>query len=263
MPLVALRVLLVEDSPSEQLLTKARLAKAGWSDVTLCQSIDEAVALAPGHDVAVLDLGLAATTGSDSVVRFRQSLLDMPLVVLTGQAGDEHVASSIRHGADEYLVKGDLTTAQLRRSVLIAIERHRAAQVVEGIGALMERLASTSEAVVVLFQHAHEHVLARCVSQGIDASGFHFVDLTQRDDGGLVAPPGVSFIGSPVQLEKATMRVFQACRTMTSPTVFIDSITTLTLYNGERVAKEFLDLLSRRLSLAGHPFNIVGPPQTI
>ncbi len=247
-----MHVLVIEDDPVEQRLTKARLGKAGCTHITVCASIDKAARVAEGHQVAILDLGLSETSGMKSLAAFRATIPDMPLVVLTADDSEEHVTAAIRGGADEYLVKANLATDVLRRALLTAIERHQAAKASGGVDALAERLSACTEAVVLLFQHPHETLLERCLTKGVDAMHFHFVDMTQRGDDALVAPKGVSFIGSPVQLEKASMRVFQACRTMEAPTVFIDSVATLALYNGDRVAREFLDGLTRRLELAGH-----------
>ncbi len=251
-----MRVLLIEDNPVEQHLTQARLVKAGWPKVTVCQTVAEARPLASAHDVAILDLGLADTSGFGSVEAFRAAIPKLPLIVLTADDRDEQVTGAIRRGADEYLVKHQLEIASLRRAVLCAVERHRPTHD-PGLEPLMGRLKAHANAVVLLFQHPHELVLERCVAQGIDATNIHFVDLTQRSDDGLVSPPGISFIGSPVQLEKASIRTFQACRALDSPHVFIDSVPTLTLYNGDRATREFLDGLNRGLELAGRTLDVL------
>jgi DNA-binding NarL/FixJ family response regulator len=49
----------------------------------------------------------------------------VPVVVLTGLDDDDMAMRSIREGAQDYLVKGDVTPERLRRSIQLAIERQR------------------------------------------------------------------------------------------------------------------------------------------
>jgi signal transduction histidine kinase len=68
-------------------------------------------------DVVFVDYQLGARTGVEVLAEIRAAEYLGPVIVLSGQ-GDEQVAAEImRAGADDYLVKDDLSPAVLRRSL--------------------------------------------------------------------------------------------------------------------------------------------------
>lgn len=75
-------------------------------------------------DVLILDYLLGAETGLEVVRKIREKKCDVPIIVLTGQ-GNETIAAEIsRAGADDYLVKTDITPEVLRRSIENALLHH-------------------------------------------------------------------------------------------------------------------------------------------
>jgi len=123
-----LRVLLIEDSPTDVLLIREMLAQASASSFDL-QCVNRLSAgleyLATTQvDVVLLDLSLPDSHGLETVDDARARAPEMPLVVLTGQ-GDETIAlEAVRKGAQDYLVKGQFDGRLLVRAVRYAIERH-------------------------------------------------------------------------------------------------------------------------------------------
>ncbi len=76
-------------------------------------------------DVIFLDYVLGSETGLQALEEFRAGGDERPVIVLTGR-GDEQIAAAIcRVGADDYLVKRDLSPDLLRRAVGGAVERYR------------------------------------------------------------------------------------------------------------------------------------------
>ena len=80
---------------------------------------------ADSFDLVLLDLGLPDSTGGLGTLReVIEGSHEMPIVVITGLEDKELAASAIRYGAEDYLIKSDLNTHLLSRSIDYAIERH-------------------------------------------------------------------------------------------------------------------------------------------
>ncbi|WP_035237205.1 response regulator [Desulfobacter vibrioformis] len=79
-------------------------------------------------DLLFVDYCLDGLTGLDVINALRKSGEKRPIIVLTGQ-GDQRVAAEItRAGADDYLVKDQVTPDLLRRTIHSTLERFRAAE---------------------------------------------------------------------------------------------------------------------------------------
>lgn len=79
-------------------------------------------------DVIFLDYMLGAETGLEVLKEIRSAGDKRPVIVLTGQ-GDEMIAAAlIRAGADDYLVKDNITSDGLRRSIHSVMEQHKLKQ---------------------------------------------------------------------------------------------------------------------------------------
>ncbi|MCP4642971.1 MAG: response regulator [bacterium] len=79
-------------------------------------------------DAILLDYVLGGQTGLDVLKRLRHLGDERPIIMLTGQGDERLAADLIREGANDYLVKGELTPDLLRRSVDGALARARLQQ---------------------------------------------------------------------------------------------------------------------------------------
>lgn len=100
-------------------------------------------------DVTFLDYHLGARTGLEVLEEIRRSGDLRPIVILTGR-GDEAVAvEAMKRGAQDYLVKGELTAESLRRAIDNAMEkgslRRELAERLEELQQGKRVLAQTSE----------------------------------------------------------------------------------------------------------------------
>jgi signal transduction histidine kinase len=133
------RVLLVEDELTDALVVQRSLRRGNRSHErfalqhapTLEQGIEHLSR--NGVDVLLVDLSLPDSDGPATVQRLRERNRHVPLVVFTGDGDPRVAARAFEAGADEYLVKCDLHTALLRRTIRHAIERHRAPLASEAI----------------------------------------------------------------------------------------------------------------------------------
>lgn len=106
-----LRVLMVEDNPTDALIAKKRLQRddAFEYDITHAVSGEDALLVLEkmSFDIALLDYNLPKKSGLETLKEIRSRNIEMPVVMITGQ-GDEGVAVAlIKEGALDYLPKRD------------------------------------------------------------------------------------------------------------------------------------------------------------
>lgn len=138
-------VLLIEDDPSDARLIGLLLESAHTPWVfrlrhasTLADAVEHL--RARDADVIVLDLGLADSTGLETVQRLTACGLPLPaLVVLSGLDDEDVAVEALQAGAQDYLIKGHVDPRQLARAIRYAMGRHQAEQVVAERTAELER----------------------------------------------------------------------------------------------------------------------------
>jgi signal transduction histidine kinase len=124
-----LQVLLVEDNASDARLLREMFSKeeAGSFALTHLTRMAEAEKhLARGGvDIVLLDMGLPDGHGREILRRARAAAPDVVMIVLTGLEDEALVAESIKEGAQDYLIKGQIENRALPRALRHAMERHR------------------------------------------------------------------------------------------------------------------------------------------
>ena len=125
-----LRLLLVEDNPGDAVLVREMLHTALEDQVELVhvEALEEACAQVLEVEAAcvLLDLSLPDAVGLDAVTRMQAAAPDIPIVVLTGLDDETLALSAVQHGAQDYLIKGQVDEVLIARSIRYAIERKRA-----------------------------------------------------------------------------------------------------------------------------------------
>jgi len=124
-----LKILLVEDSPSDAALLRESLAQnsLGAFDFTVAETWAQGAArLREGQfDVLLLDLTLPDSKGRDTFLRAREQAPHLPIIVLSGITDEAVAMDALRHGIQDYLTKGHLDGHQTARAIRYAIERNR------------------------------------------------------------------------------------------------------------------------------------------
>ena len=120
--------LLVEDSPTQALLTLAELEKLPGVRVEHAVSLAAALeAIAKTRfDVVFLDLTLPDSVGGETVQRFCGAAPELAVVVLTNHDDDEQAIQALEQGAQDYMLKARIDAASLSRSLRYSIHRKRA-----------------------------------------------------------------------------------------------------------------------------------------
>jgi serine phosphatase RsbU (regulator of sigma subunit) len=120
------RILLIEDDDGDALLVEELLREAG-SEVVVQRArlLADARKLLSGAACVLLDLGLPDSQGLHGLRWLLKLEPDATVVVLTGMADEYLGEEAVRAGAQDYLVKGDLTGKTLHRVIKYAVERRR------------------------------------------------------------------------------------------------------------------------------------------
>jgi two-component system cell cycle sensor histidine kinase/response regulator CckA len=107
-----LQVLLVEDSDADaQLIVHAMKQVDGGAEVDVVstrQQFTERLARRT-YDLVLADYRLPDWTGMDALLELRRLGFDAPLILVTGDLGDELAVQSVKAGAADYVLKDNLT----------------------------------------------------------------------------------------------------------------------------------------------------------
>lgn len=123
----SIRVLLVEDTASDQLIMRDLLEQSGITDVTVAERLRDAVEAVERErfDVILLDLRLPDSTGISTFVRMQSAVGDVPILIDTIVDDLDMALHAVKLGAEDYLIKPAIETRSLLRAMHYAIERKR------------------------------------------------------------------------------------------------------------------------------------------
>jgi Flp pilus assembly CpaE family ATPase len=122
------KVLLIEDNPGDARLVQEMLVDAeGTFRVQTATSLVAALdALAhEKFDVALVDLSLPDSNGLETLLTVQRHAPGLPMVALTGLKSESMALAAVKQGAQDYLVKGTLTTESLVRALQYAMMRRQ------------------------------------------------------------------------------------------------------------------------------------------
>lgn len=127
MPESKTRVLLVEDSAPDARLLRELLAEVPRQPfrVSVSGTLAEAIAAVADNDAVLLDLSLPDAHGLSTISRMVEAAGPAPVIVLTGNTDDDVAVQAVSLGADDYLLKSEITPSLVARTILYAIERRR------------------------------------------------------------------------------------------------------------------------------------------
>ena len=124
-----IHLLLIEDSPDDALIIREFLSDARQADfkVTHVEWLSAALARLSEEkfDAVLLDLQLPDSRGLDTFRSVQNAAPTLPVIVLSGFEDETTALTAVQEGAQDYLVKGHVSTAVLERAVRYAIERTR------------------------------------------------------------------------------------------------------------------------------------------
>lgn len=156
-----LKVLLLEDDPVDVIFLKDVLTKSSVGDfslthVTRLSQLDEA--LQAEHDIVITDLGLPDVQGMETYRQVRLQAPNLPVIVLTGDLDESVGIRAVSEGAQDYLVKGQVSGSGIARAIRYAIDRSdfeqrlRHSQRLEAVGRLAGGIAHDFNNVLTIVQ---------------------------------------------------------------------------------------------------------------
>jgi PAS domain S-box-containing protein len=192
-----LSVLIVEDSESDAELAALELRRNGF-DIAL-ERVDTApalrAALEAGRRVLVLcDYDLPGLDAQEALRIVRETAPDTPFVILSGTIGEEAVADALKAGANDVVVKANLSRIGLVVDrVLLEAENRRIQK--EGAAALMESearktsiLDSALDAVITIDQEGR---IVDFNEAAVAMFGYTREEAFQREMLELIIPPSL------------------------------------------------------------------------
>lgn len=128
-----IQVLLIEDNPDDaetigEYLSESRATAFRLTTVARLAEAVAHVREGKEADVVLLDLELPDADGFEGLERLRAESPQLPIVVLTGLDNQETGVQAVQHGAQDYLVKGEVDGALLARALHYAIQRKQTAE---------------------------------------------------------------------------------------------------------------------------------------
>lgn len=122
-----MRILVVEDSPSDfrlirELLQDVSNVRFALTHVVL---LSEALVLLNQEkfDVILLDLSLPDSHGLDTFNAMSEKASEIPIVIMSGFNDEMLAVKAVQKGAQDYLIKGQVTGSQLMRALRYSVER--------------------------------------------------------------------------------------------------------------------------------------------
>lgn len=123
----AVKVLVVDDEPAIRKLLRVGLTAEGYAiiEATNARHALESVGR-ERPDLILLDLGLPDLPGHDLLERWRNELLELPIIILSSRTDEAGIVRALELGADDYVTK-PFGMKELAARIRVAL-RHRLQQ---------------------------------------------------------------------------------------------------------------------------------------
>jgi len=102
----AVKILVIDDEPAIRKLLRVGLVAEGYAIVESPNARD-AIAMVKEErpDLILLDLGLPDMPGHDLLAKWRNELLELPVVILSSRTDEAGIVKALELGADDYVTK--------------------------------------------------------------------------------------------------------------------------------------------------------------
>ena len=151
-----IHALLVEDNPGDARLIKEALAEVRQPRLRLewVERLDAALAALARQpfDLVLLDLSLPDSQGLRTVQEIERVAPQTPVVVLTGLDDEAVALDAVRAGAQDYLVKSEVSGHLLARVIRYAIERNRVGRTLRESEARLDALFEHMDSGVAVYR---------------------------------------------------------------------------------------------------------------
>ncbi|WP_414468323.1 sensor histidine kinase [Methanobacterium sp. ACI-7] len=122
-------VLLIEDNIGDAELIEEMLHESKYRKFKLkhFETLSEGLEYLNNYefDVILLDIGLPDSQGIDTLLKIRIQNDEIPIIIFTGLDDEKIGLDALKEGAQDYLIKGEVSTNFLIKTILYAIERNK------------------------------------------------------------------------------------------------------------------------------------------
>jgi DNA-binding response OmpR family regulator len=187
-----MRILLIEDNPGDVRMLREYLAEAAdfKFDLVYAGLLSTALSIleekdsngVERFDIILSDLNLPDSQAHETINKLLLKTIS-PIIVLTGLDDEELALKLVQEGAQDYLIKGKVTSSLLVRSMRYAIERQRAEAALSQRARELEALYETSlEISGQLELHTLLHAIVERAARlvGVNMGGLYLVSLDHK-----------------------------------------------------------------------------------
>lgn len=190
-----LLVLIVEDSENDTALLLEELRQKGYAPVhKRVQTADAMSSSLEGHnwDVVISDYVMPDFSGPVALKLLRDKKLDTPFIVVSGTYGEEAAVDMMKAGANDYIVKGNLSrlVPAIERELEAANSRRGRAKAEEARRFLAAIVESTEDAIyaksldgtIVSWNRSAERIFGYCAEEIVGHSVAMLFPIDRRDE---------------------------------------------------------------------------------
>ena len=123
----SIRIMMIEDNLGDAMLISEMLKEAKNRKYLLQHNLQLSTAFESlslkNYDIILLDLGLPDSMGLGTLKKVIEKFSSIPVVIMTGLDDEELGFEAVKMGAQDYLIKGQIDTSLLLRTIRYSIER--------------------------------------------------------------------------------------------------------------------------------------------
>ncbi|WP_246275696.1 PAS domain S-box protein [Brasilonema bromeliae] len=154
-----LRVLIVEDSEDDTLLSVRELRRGGYTvDYVRVDTRDamQAVLDQQSWDIVIADYTLPAFNALEALKLLQSRKLDLPFIIISGTIGEDTAVAAMKAGAHDYIIKGNLArlVPAVERELREAEERQKRYRAEQALQEADEVLRKYTDELEELYNHA-------------------------------------------------------------------------------------------------------------
>jgi len=151
----SIKLLLVEDNKGDARLIMEMLKESGTDefDINFCETLNDSLSLIDklNFDIILLDLSLPDGFGIDSFRKVYTHNPGIPIILLTGNDDQKLALKAVRNGAQDYLVKDQINSRLLVKSIKYAIERIKIHQQIKENENFISGIADSTPTIVYIY----------------------------------------------------------------------------------------------------------------
>ena len=136
------------------------------------------------YDIIISDLTLPDSTGLMTFEVLFQLEKKVPIIILTGLENEELALKAVSHGAQDYLIKGQLESKLLSRSIQYAIERKKGeVALLESEGKFHTLVNNLPDVIMRFDQHYRHLYVNQSVERIVNIKSHDFIGKTHHELG--------------------------------------------------------------------------------